>query len=399
MAGTMTAKLTADNAVERAEQLAEHFRKRLPDYDARAVFPKENFDEIREAGLQAMTVPVEYGGLGFWQHGGRFHPYYEVLETLARADSSTAQLLQVHCHATGMIAGLGTREQRDSYMTEVAREGKLVASIGSEAQLLSTEQEVYRAELVRHGAGYRLNARKGFASLAGGADYFNIWTAVEGTGPFAARMVIATVPRGAAGFEMIDDWDTLGMRHTTSWSLVLRDVEVPQEWVIGGPGDWVRKDTRTFTLAYAANHLGAGQSAYDFACSYVAARPYLARSEFIQSKLGDLSSKLYACRCAIYAAADRWERGDDPNQAELDGVRALHLAKRVAIEVSSDAYDICGARATANVYPLNQILRDVRSFTLHFRDELYTAQVGRADLGVPFRVKGDESGSTPHDQA
>ena len=37
--------------------------------------------------------------------------------------------------------------------------------------------------------------------------------------------------------------------------------------------------------------------------------------------------------------------------------------------------------------------------TLHFRDELYTAQVGRADLGEPFVVKGDESGSTPHDQA
>jgi len=253
--------------------------------------------------------------------------------------------------------------------------------------------------LVRQGAGYRLNARKGFGSLAGGAAYFNIWTAVEGSGSFGERMVIATVPRDTPGFEMIDDWDTLGMRHTTSWSLVFKDVEVPESWVIGAPGDWVHKDTRTFTLAYAANHLGTGQSAYDFTCSYVAARPYLAKSEFIQSKLGDLSSKLYACRCALYAAAGRWERGDDPNQAELDGVRALHLAKRVSIEVTSDAYDICGARVTANIYPLNQILRDVRSFTLHFRDELYTAQVGRADLGVPFRVKGDESGSTPHDQA
>jgi len=80
-------------------------------------------------------------------------------------------------------------------------------------------------------------------------------------------------------------------------------------------------------------------------------------------------------------------------------VRVLHLAKRIAIEVTSDAYDICGARAAYNLYPLNQALRDVRSFTLHFRDELYMSQVGRAELGVPFTVKGDESGSTPHDQA
>lgn len=399
MAGMMTSTLTAENAVERAQQLAEHFRARLPDYDARAVYPRENFDEIREAGLHTMTVPQEYGGPGFWRHGGRFAPYYRVLETIANADSSTAQLLQVHCHATGMIAGLGSPEQRDFYMHEVARNGKLIASIGSEAQLQSTEQEVYRAELVRHDGGYRLNARKAFASLAGGADYFNIWTAVEGQGSFASRMVVAVVPRETPGFAMIDDWDTLGMRHTTSWSLVLTDVSVPPAWVIGRPGDWVHNDTRTFTLAYAANHLGTAQGAYDFTCSYVGARAYLAKSPLIQSKLGDLSSKLYAARCALYAAAGRWERGDDPNQAELDGVRALHLAKRIAIDVTSDAYDICGARVTSNRYPLNQYLRDVRSFTLHFRDELYTAQVGRADLGVPFRVKGDESGSTPHDQA
>ena len=392
-------KLTAENIVDRAKLLAEHFRARLPEYDARAIFPQENFDEIKEAGLQAMTVPEEYGGLGLWRQGGRFVPYYEVLETLAHADSSTAQLLQVHCHATGMIAGLGTPDQRDFYMNEVARNGRLIASIGSEAQLRSTEMEVYRAELVRDDDGYRLNARKAFASLAGGADYFNIWTATEGEGGFADRMVVATIPRGAPGLEMIDDWDTMGMRHTTSWSLLLKDVAVPADWVIGEPGAWVRRDQRTFTLAYTANHLGTAQGAYDAACAYVAERPHLAKSEFIQSSLGDLSSKLYATRCALYAAAGRWERGDDPNLAELDGVRALHIAKRVAIEVTSAVYDICGARAAYNIYPFNQALRDTRSLTLHFRDELYTAQVGRADMGQPFVVKGDESGSTPHDQA
>ncbi|MBI2760187.1 MAG: acyl-CoA dehydrogenase family protein [Chloroflexi bacterium] len=391
--------LTVDTVVERARSLAEHFRARLPGYDASAVFPAENFDEIREAGLHAMTVPEEYGGLGLWQIGGHFVPYYEVLETLANADSSTAQLLQVHCHATGMIAALGTPEQREFYMTEVARDGRLIASIGSEAQLRSTEMEVYRAELVRRGEGYTLNARKAFASLAGGADYFNIWTAVEGEGGFADRMVLATIPRGVPGLTMVDDWDTMGMRHTTSWSLVLENVDVPACWVVGEPGAWVRKDQRTFTLAYTANHLGTAQGAFDAAAAYVAARPHLAKSEFIQAKLGHLSSELYATRCALYAAAQRWERGDDPNAAELDGVRALHIAKRVAVEVTSAVYDICGARAAYNVYPFNQALRDTRTFTLHFRDELYCAQVGRAELGEPFVVKGNESGSTPHDQA
>jgi hypothetical protein len=36
---------------------------------------------------------------------------------------------------------------------------------------------------------------------------------------------------------------------------------------------------------------------------------------------------------------------------------------------------------------------------MHFRDDLYMAQVGKADLGMPFFAKDEQSGSTPHDQA
>jgi alkylation response protein AidB-like acyl-CoA dehydrogenase len=398
MTTTTSSPVTLENVVDRARMLADHFRTRIKAYDADASYPAENMAELREAGLHTMTVPVEFGGLGLWSIGGRFTEFYQVLEAIAHADSSTAQLLQVHCHATGMIASLGTPDQKSFYMNEVVRHGKLIASIGSEAQLHSTAQEVYKAELLRSGDSYVMNARKAFASLAGGADYFNVWTAVEGEGGFADRMVVATIPRDTPGFEMIDDWDTLGMRHTTSWSLIFKDVRVPQEWVVGEPGGWVRKDRRTFTLAYAANHLGTAEAAFDFAASYLGGREHLAQSELIQSKLGDFSSKLYATRCATYAAAARWDRGDDPNQAELDGVRALHIAKRLAIEIATEAYDLCGARSASNSYPLNQIFRDVRAFTLHFRDELYTAQVGRAAMGKEFVVKADESGSTPHDQ-
>jgi alkylation response protein AidB-like acyl-CoA dehydrogenase len=383
--------LTVDNVVERAERLAAHFRARLPDYDARAAFPRENFDEIREAGLHTMTVPEAHGGLGLWRAGGRFTPYYRVIETLARADSSTAQLLQVHCHATGMIATHGTDEQRAHYMSEVTHHGRLIASLGSEA-ILGAAEAVRRGELTRTSAGYRLNARKAFASLAEAADYFNVWVAIEGEGPWVYRMVVATVPRGTPGVELTNDWDTLGMRPTTSWSVTFTDVEVPAAWVIGAPGAWVRDDPRTFTLAFAANHVGTAQGALDFIRDYVAARPAQADRELIQARIGDLSSRLYAARSALYAASARWEQGEDDNAAEMDGMRALHVAKRVALDVTSEAYDICGARAAYNVYPLNQALRDVRAFTLHFSDDQYMAIVGRAELGRRFSAKVERYG-------
>src|SRR5438034_5734754 len=51
--------------VERAAALArERFAPRAAKYDTESSFPYENYAELREAGLLALTVPKDYGGLG-----------------------------------------------------------------------------------------------------------------------------------------------------------------------------------------------------------------------------------------------------------------------------------------------------------------------------------------------
>jgi alkylation response protein AidB-like acyl-CoA dehydrogenase len=102
---------------------------------------------------------------------------------------------------------------------------------------------------------------------------------------------------------------------------------------------------------------------------------------------------LFAARAAMSVAAGLWEAGDH-DTAELESVRTLHLAKRVAIDISQRAFDVCGARATFRTYPLERILRDVRTFSLHFRDEHYMQQVGQAMLDGTFRAKGYAGAST-----
>lgn len=388
----MVTKMNLEDSVRLAVELAERFRQRQRYYDDSASFPEENFAELRAAGLHAMTVPEEYGGLGLWW-GKRFAPYYQILEALARGDSSTAQLLQVHSHATGVIAGLGSHEQKQHYLGKVVKEGALIASVGSEALLTKSGPEVYEAELKRAPGGYRLTCAKAFASLGPAAAFYLLWVAVEGEGPYGERMSFAVVPRETPGIQLVNDWDTMGMRSTVSWSLRANDIFVPPEWVIGNPGDWARKDLRTFTLAYTANHLGTAQGAFDFICDYARQRPYLARDPVVQTTLGDMSSWLAGTRAALYAAAREWEEGD-PDRAELDSIRALHLAKQTALMITNRGFDVCGARASFRVYPLEQALRDVRTFTLHFRDEFYMQIVARAELGEPFRAKAADTGST-----
>jgi alkylation response protein AidB-like acyl-CoA dehydrogenase len=193
----------------------------------------------------------------------------------------------------------------------------------------------------------------------------------------------------------VDDWDVMGMRSTVSWSIEMNDVVVPDEWIIGGPGDWVIKDPRTFTLAYVANHLGTAQGVFDFVCDYIKERPHIASDPVTLVAIGDISSTLEVTRAALYTAARLWEQGDDPDHAELESMRVLHVAKAAALKVANQAFDILGARLGYRVFPLDRALRDIRMFTLHFRDNLYMQTVGSAVLGTPFSAKGARSGSSP----
>ena len=104
----------------------------------------------------------------------------------------------MHSHALGIVAALGTEEQRALFLPPVVEHGSLMASVGSEANPTGKLADISRTEFEeRPGGGYRLTCQKYFASLAPAADELMIWTAVPGDGPYQERSIIALVPRAA----------------------------------------------------------------------------------------------------------------------------------------------------------------------------------------------------------
>ena len=390
----MTRMATTEQAerLRRIDALADGFRARARALDDEGAFPEENFAELRAAGLLALTAPGEFGGEDLWWDG-RYRPYYELMHHLARIDSVTAQLLQVHSHALGILSRLGVAEQRArcfpaSWPTAGCWR-PWAARRGPAGKLADIE----RTELEEHADGWHLTCSKFFASLAPGADELLVWTAVPGAGRYQERGVVVLVPRDAPEVTLVDQWDVLGMRATVSWGVRIEDYVVPPERLVGAPGAWTSSDPRTFTLAFAANHLGAAAAALDFTTGWVRERPELAGSEYTRVLLGGMSSELFAAESAMWAAADLWDAGRH-DDAELASVRTLHLAKRLALDLTQRAFDVCGARATFRDQPLERLYRDVRTFTLHFRDEQYMHQVGQAMLDEEFHAKGYAGAST-----
>jgi alkylation response protein AidB-like acyl-CoA dehydrogenase len=374
------------------DALADGFRARAREHDDAGTFPAENFAELRAAGLLALTAPAAFGGEDMWW-GRSYRDYYELLQHLATIDSPTAQLLQVHSHALGILSRLASPEQLQVLLPDIVANGKLMASVGSEAKPTGKLADIARTELEEREDGWHLTCSKFFASLAPGADELLIWTAIPGAGPYQDRGVVVMVPRDAPEVELTNQWDVLGMRATVSWSVKVTDYHVPPERLIGEPGAWTNRDPRTFTAAFAANHIGAGAAALNFVTDWVRDRPELADSEFTRVVLGTMSSQLFAAQSALGVAAGLWEEGRY-DEAELASIRTLHLAKHVALDITQQAFDVCGARATFRTHELERIYRDVRTFSLHFRDEQYMHQVGRAMLDREFHAKGYAGSST-----
>jgi alkylation response protein AidB-like acyl-CoA dehydrogenase len=102
--------------------------------------------------------------------------------------------------------------------------------------------------------------------------------------------------------------------------------------------------------------------------------------------LGEMDANLQAARTSMWYAAWLWEQGRYAD-AELASMRALHTSKQAALMVTVKAFDVCGARGAFKSFPIERALRDVRTFTLHFRESQVMRMLADADLGGAFHSK------------
>ena len=371
--------------LETAGELAREFATRAREYDDAAAFPAEDFELVREAGFHTLAVPKELGGHGMWRDD-RFAILYLILAELATGNASTGQLVQIQSHATGIIGYLGNQEQRERYLGDVMNNGALIASCGSETDPRQMESGLGRAELQPVDGGFRLNSVKHFGSLSPAADHYVVYVMAPDAPGASEGYTTVVVSKDDPGVSLQDNWDVMGMRATVSWSLVLEDVFVPWENVLGEPGDWIQHDPRTFTLAYVANHLGTAEGVYRFVLDYLKQRPFLTDDNQIVYTVGEMDAAIQATRTSMLYAAWLWEQGRWA-EAEKASMRVLHTSKQMALMVTSKAFDVCGARAAFRHLPVERAFRDVRTFSLHFRESQVLRMLVDAELGGDFHSK------------
>ena len=205
------------------DDMLARFDARAATYDRENRFFDEDWDELRNSGYLLAAVPTEFGGSGLG------------LDEVAR-------LQGMHLYWTGVAADLlkaGDTSLR--WVLEKAAAGEVFAAIHGEAGndiplLLSSS----KAEKVP--GGYEITGHKIFGSLS------PVWTlagfhAMDTSDPANPKIVHGFLPRNTSGYEIVETWDTLGMRATQSHDTVLdRPFVIDPQVPAGILGESVRGD-------------------------------------------------------------------------------------------------------------------------------------------------------------
>ncbi len=376
--------------VDAIAELGPLFAKRADAIDRDAVFPYENWDDLKAAGLLGIVVPTEHGGLG-----GDFVGYALASEELGRHCATTGLTFNMHVATTllvGEVAGSLDLDDADTAFLD-ERRTRLYRGIVENHDVHSqpfsegvaagaTAGYSTRAEPVD--GGYLVTGRKIFASLSGASTFHNVLCQVEGDD----RLRLMGVPHEADGVSIEGDWDPLGMRGTDSRNLVMNRAFVPaeNEWLPPGAFNQAAERWPYFYMTLSFSYLGLMRGILDFTENYLKTSDR--RDHAIkQQGWAEMNIRYEQAQALCYRALA--DTTVDPSQDKLDRAWAsMVTTMEGAPEVASTAIRICGGRSMLRPSFIERAYRDARcgATMLPWSVEVCLERLGRTrlyDEGAP----------------
>jgi alkylation response protein AidB-like acyl-CoA dehydrogenase len=334
-------------AQERVAPVAEEL-----DRDSR--FPYELVAEMAELGLMGIPIPEEYGGAG-----ADTVSYALAIEELTRVDSSVAITVAAHTSLGTMpILLYGDDGQKERWLPDLASGRKLAAfgltepGAGSDAGATQTTAEL------RDG-GWHVNGSKMFITNAGTDITWGV-TITARTGEDEVSNVV--VPNGTPGYEISKPLKKLGWRASDTRELSFRDVEVPDDHLLGPRGEGFRQFLEILDggrISVAAMGVGLAQGAYDLAYAYAQERQQfgkpIARFQAVQFRLADMATEIEAGRALVLKAA--WLK-DQGRPFALEAAMAKLYTGELSNRAANSALQIHGGYGYMDEYAISRLYRD-----------------------------------------
>jgi len=347
-------------------------------FDESQEFPWENVRKMGELGLLGIPWPEELGGAGLDTTA-----FMIAIEEVARVCASHAITISAHTTlGTSPIVNFGTAAQKQRFVPLLAS-GAVLGGFGLTEDTAGSDAGGTRTTAVRRNGCYVLNGSKRFITHGGVGEIFVVTAVTDpgggnrGISSFILTKETCDLDRARAvgighdasltplkGFRSGKKENKLGWRASDTRELILEDVEVPAENLLGAEGQGFVNFMRTLDagrIGIAALSLGLAQGAFEQALQYASTRKQFGKAiaEFqgVHFQLSDMATELEAGRHLVYHAAWLAQRGHPFGK---EAAMAKLFCSEMAMRATLKAIQIHGGYGYIKDYPVERMMRDAK---------------------------------------
>ena len=323
-----------------------------------AIVPQDLVEQAMGMGLNLVSLPEEYGGLGLDNLTTAI-----IREELAKGDAGFASRVFGFGFAPVKIAG---SEWQKRWVADIFLSGGIMgfalteSGAGSNAVAMS-------ATARREGDEYILNGGKTFITNGDCADVIATF-AVTDKEKGAKGITAFLLPKDTPGFTVGEHEDKMGIRCVHTNSLFFDEVRLPAKYRLGEEGEGFKiamkilDDSRPCTGASA---VGIAQAALDEAVAYSKTREVFGRpicdNQAIAFMLADMEIQVQAARQLVWGVCRSADAG-------IVNKKLVAIAKcfagDTAMKVTTDAVQVFGGNGYTREYPVEKLMRDAKIYQI-----------------------------------
>ena len=336
----------------------------LPKAAARDVsgeFPVAELRELAALGLLGVAVPEQFGGSEMGTVA-----YSLAMQELASADASVAVAVSVTNMVAELIAAHASPELAQQWVPRIVS-GELVAGAFALSEPeAGSDAGAMRTTAVKTAGGWRISGTKQWITSGDHAGVMVVWAVTPG---FAAasghsNLTAFIVPGDAKGVSVARLEEKMGLHGSSTAQLVLENVEVAEDQVLGAPG-------RGFGLAMmaldggrigiASQAVGIARGALEAAVRYAGERRTfgqpIIKHQAVGNMLADAATWLEAAMLMTLRAA--YAKQEKRSFSQLAAMAKL-FASEHAWKICDIALQVHGGYGYVRDFPVERALRDVR---------------------------------------
>lgn len=343
------------SAIEFAEKA---LNKGAKEREKNREFNQEGWEKCAEFGVQGLSMPEKYGGLGM-----DIMTCVVTMEALGYACRDSGLLFAINSHiwtCESPILKFGSDYQKDKYLPSLCN-GSLKgghamteADSGSDAFSMKCKAE-------KKGDRYVINGTKMFITNAPIADLLLVFAVTDAKKGFAGVSAFI-VEKGFPGFSVGKPLELMGLKTSPNGEVVLQDCEVPEENLLGKEGaggaifnsemEWERS-------CLFATHVGAMAKDLEDCIHHVNERQQfgkpIGKNQAVSHKIADMHVRLELCRLALYKVA--WLKSQG-KRAPVESAVAKLFVSESYVQNCMEALQIHGAYGYSTEMDFEKNLRD-----------------------------------------